>query len=103
METKREELYDLAQRKVRKITKFYKHLLIYAIGLTVYILKRYFGLPLNFPPISYINSFVMWIWTFALAVQGIRIFMTEVVFGQKWENRKIEKMLVRKNEKQNWK
>lgn len=103
METNHEELYELAQRKVRKIKRFYTHLLIYAIGLTVYVLNGRFGLPLNFPPISYINGVVMWIWTFVLAVQGMRIFMAEVVFGQKWENRKIQKMLERKNEKQNWK
>jgi hypothetical protein len=45
----------------------------------------------------------MSIWTFIIVIEAIDIFMREVVFGKKWENRKVKSMLEHKTEKQIWK
>lgn len=98
-----QELLKLAKEKVKKIKDFYIHLLIYAIGLLFYVLKEYFGAPINFIPVIYLNCFVMSIWTFFIVIQAIDVFMREVIFGKKWEDRKVKSMLEKKTEKQIWK
>lgn len=96
-------LEDIAREKVRKIKKFYTHLFIYCIGLAVYISKKYFGLPLNFWPINFINSFFMWCWTFVIAVQAIKLFIKNQFLGNHWEEQKIKEIMEKdKINKQNW-
>ena len=94
------ELEKLAITRVKKIKNFYIHAFIYSIGLSVYILKTYFGFPFNFVPLEYLNFFVMAIWTFIFVTDGIDLFLTEIVFGKKWENNKIEKIAERENQEQ---
>jgi hypothetical protein len=80
------DLHESAKKRVKEIKDFYIHLLIYSVGMLVYILKESFGLPFNFPPISYINCSFIAIWTFALIVQALHVFMSEVVLGEKWKS-----------------
>ena len=107
METKKynseTELRKMAVEKVRKLTRFYGHLLVYGIVLMLYILKEYFGAPLNFPPISYLNELIMSIWTFIIAVKLVKVFFAEVIFGENWEQNKIEKLMDQHSENQKWK
>lgn len=42
------ELHEIAAKKVVKLKGFYIHTFIYVIGIVIYILKEYFGVPLNF-------------------------------------------------------
>jgi len=35
----------------------------------------------------------MWVWTFFLVVQGIQVFFAEKIFGSKWEQKQIDKIL----------
>ena len=98
-----EEYYYQAQTRVRKLTRFYGHLLVYGIVLMLYILKEYFGAPLNFPPISYLNELIMSIWTFIIAVKLVKVFFAEVIFGENWEQNKIEKLMDQHSENQKWK
>ena len=90
---------ELARNRVERIKKFYTHLFIYVIGVIIFIAKTYFGAPFNFWPIKYINCFFMWAWTFIIAVQGLRLFFREKVFGTKWEQKKVQEFL--NNDKQN--
>lgn len=96
------ELLELAKKRVKQLKDFYIHLFIYAIGITVYVLKTYYGFPFNFFPIQHINGFVMAIWTFFLVVQAFQLFFSEIVFGKKWEDKKIKEILSKKSEKQTW-
>lgn len=92
---------ELARYRVHKIKRFYTHLFIYIIGLIIFIAKTYFGAPFNFWPIQYINCFFMWVWTFIIAVQGLRLFFREKVFGTSWEQRKIQE-LINKDKQNKW-
>lgn len=96
------ELLELAKKRVKKIKDFYIHLFIYAIGVAVFILKTYFGVPFNFLPVRYINWFVMSIWTFFLVVQALELFFNEVVFGKKWEQKKIQNFIEKGTNKKTW-
>ncbi len=96
------ELEKLAAKRVKKIKDFYIHAFIYVIGFSIYILKTYFGFPLNFIPLKYINGFVMIFWGFSFAAHAIGIFCTEILFGRKWENQKVKKMMEEEKEKNKW-
>jgi SNF family Na+-dependent transporter len=56
----------------------------------------------NFFPIEYLNFIVMAIWTFIFLTDGIDVFLTEIVFGKKWENNRIKKMTEKESQKQTW-
>ncbi len=96
------ELRELVRKKVKKQRDFYIHLFIYAIGITIWLLKRYTDLPLNFFPIRYINWFVMAIWTVAICIQGMEILFTEVILGKKWEDKQVKSILEEESKKQRW-
>jgi hypothetical protein len=96
------ELEQLALKKVKRIKNFYIHAFIYLIGITIYVLKTYYGLPFNFFPIKFINGFVMAIWTFSFVVQALGLFITEVVLGKKWEQNKMKNIINKESQKQTW-
>ena len=96
------ELLTLAKKKIKKRKDFYIHLFIYCIGIVVWLLKTYTNAPLNFLPIRYINCFVMGIWTIFLVIQAIELFVSEIVFGKKWEENKVKNILEDQSEKQTW-
>lgn len=99
--TSEERRIEQARERVQKIKKYYGHLFIYVVGIVVYVAKTYFGAPLNFFPIRYLNEFVMWIWTFFIAVQTLKMLFTENLFGTSWEQRKINEILEKDNQSKN--
>lgn len=90
---------EMARKRVHKISQFYTHLFIYTIGVIIYFAKTYCGAPFNFWPIGHINETFMWVWTFIIAVQGLRLFFREKVFDSNWEHKKMQEFL--KKDKQN--
>ncbi|OXB24962.1 hypothetical protein B0A80_03535 [Flavobacterium tructae] len=96
------ELQKMASKKVVKLKAFYTHVIFYSAGLILYILKDYFGLPLNIFPVQYLNGFVMCIWTTAFVVSAIDIFASFKIFGEEWEERKMKSILEKKEKKQKW-
>ena len=98
METKNEnfgqiEVEELAKKRIKRIKRFYYHLLIYSIGVVIFTLKKYFNAPFNFPPLHYLNDLFMYCWTFIIVVQGLRVFIKELIFGKKWEAKQINKII----------
>jgi hypothetical protein len=97
------ELLEFARKRVKKLKGFYSHAFIYAIGVIVFILKEYYGVPLNFFPIKYINFFVMAIWSAVFFISAIEIFITYYLLGKDWEKDKIKRILEKENNRQTWK
>ena len=97
-----EDRYYQAQLRVRKLTRFYGNLFVYAIVLILYILKKYYGAPLDFFPIHYLNDLVMSIWTFVIVVKFVKLFFAEMIFGENWEQGKIDKIMRQQSENQKW-
>ena len=87
------ELERIAVKRVKRMKRFYIHVMVYGIGVLIFIMREYFNAPLNFPPIHFLNRFFMSIWTFIIAVQGLKLFMREIVLGKHWENKQIDKIL----------
>jgi len=96
------ELRQIASRKVVKLKSFYIHAFFYSIGLILFTLKNYFGLPLNVFPVRYLNSLVMIVWSTAFLVSAVDIFASFKIFGEEWEERKLKSILEKKEKKQKW-
>ena len=96
------ELLELASKKVLKLKSFYKHTFLYFIGLTLYLLKEYTELPLHFFPVQFLNGIVMIIWSAVYVGSAIDVFVTFMIFGQEWEERKLKSILEKKNKTQKW-
>jgi hypothetical protein len=108
MEVKRNEyqeneLVEIARRKVMRLKGFYMHAFIYLIGVIVFVLKEYFGVAFNFFPLKYINFFVMAIWSTGFFISVIDILIAYHIFGEKWEERKVKRIMEKESEKQIWK
>jgi hypothetical protein len=98
-----EALVQMAKERVKKLKDFYFHMVFFMLGVVIYVLKTYYGAPLNFFPIRYINGFVMAIWTTFFAIQAVQLFFTEVILGKSWEEKQIKRIIGKNNEKQIWK
>lgn len=100
MENPNDILEQIVKERVHKLKQFYTHLFIYGIGITVYVAKTFFGAPLNFWPIRFINEFVMGLWTFFLVMQALQLFVVHKVFGTDWEQKRIQKIIEKEKIKQ---
>ena len=96
------ELHEIFRRKVIKLRSFYMHAFVYACGLIVYVLKEYYGVPLNFIPFRYLNDVVMIIWTSVFSISAIDLIVSYKIFGEEWEGRKIKSLLGEKTKTQKW-
>lgn len=97
-ELNKEELRELAHKKVSKIKGYYEHLFIYSIGIIFYVLKEYVGIKFDFFPLKYINGFVMTIWTIVFLSITIDLFLSYRMFGRKWEEQKLNSILEKKQD-----
>ncbi len=96
------EFQEIFSKKMFKLKSFYVHAFIYIIGLLIYVLKDYYGVPFNFFPIRYINSVVMVIWTSVFLVSAIDLFASYKIFDEEWEERKMKSLLNKKTKTQKW-
>lgn len=96
------EFQEIFSKKVVKLKSFYIHAFLYACGLTLYVFKEYYGVPLNYFPLKYINSVVMVIWTTVFLVSAIDLFASYKIFNEEWEERKLKNILEKKTKTQKW-
>lgn len=94
--------YQVASKKVIKLKSFYIHTFIYFIGLIIYVLKDYYGFPLNFFPFKYLNYIIMIIWTCVYIISALDIVVSFKILGQEWEERKLKNILDKREKKQKW-
>lgn len=94
--------YQVASKKVIKLKSFYIHTFIYIVGLIIYVLKDYYGFPLNFFPFKYLNSIIMIIWTCVYIISALDIVVSFKILGQEWEERKLKNILDKREKKQKW-
>ena len=97
----KQERYDSAVKRVKKIKGFYTHALVYVvinIGIVIININN-----LN-PGESYFkleNFFTFFFLGLGLLAHGLCVFLPNFIFGQNWEERKI-KQLMEQEKKKNW-
>lgn len=88
METSSERAYRKAQKRVKKLKKFYNHLMMYVIVNAFLVALNLYQNPNNL--------WCVWVifgWGIGLAMNAISVFVPEIFFGKGWEERKIKEFM----------
>ena len=88
-----DERYADAQKRIRRLKGFYSHLMAY---LTVNILIVFLNINNLEPGESYFkfeNFFTAFFWGIGLFAHGVSVFGHHLIFGKKWEERKIKEFM----------
>ena len=92
-QTPEKVLESIIRQRIQKRKQFYFHLILFGIGISVFIAKKYIGLKMNFFPVKYINLEFIIVWSIILITYIISFVLTEKSFGKKWEKEKIKKII----------
>ena len=79
------ELYEKARRRVKKIRDFYSNVFSYVVISTFLTLLNWYTNPDHW--------WVQWVWFgwgFGVAMHGIGLYKTNILFGEDWEEKKIK-------------
>ena len=92
--TPQEQLkYENALKKVKKIRRFYKHLLVYVVINVMIIIVNFQNLEQGESYFQLKNFLTAFIWGIFIVVQGLSVFGSEIFFGINWEERKINELM----------
>ena len=92
------ERYYEAQKKVKEIRGFYEHLMVYILCNPIVIVVNLMTSP------GYL--WFIWCvmgWGIGLIAHGLKAFEFSPFFNKEWEERKIQEILEKENNKQTWK
>lgn len=96
-----DERYNLAYKRVKRIKEFYVHALVYVLVNAFIIFRNYYGNTPNENFWSWVNFNTVLFWGIGLVAHGLSVFGTNIFFGQKWEERKIQEFMD-KDKNQKW-
>ena len=113
METNRIQSYELAKRRVACIKSFYRHLIVYIvvnIGLLVVSIRN-LDIYIYQDAMSN-NDFETWVfwnvlgvpifWGIGLLIHAIRVFKPTSSFVKEWEERQLQRLLAKEDEKEKY-
>lgn len=96
-------LEEMARRKVKNRKDYFIHFLIYLVVLFIYVAQNYFSIEFDFPLLEHINTKLVIVWTLIFTGFTISFLINENVFGSKWEQKKIQKIMdSKKNKTTTW-
>ena len=93
------ERYFLAKKRVKSIRGFYIHLFFYLVINAVIIVQIYSHNNHDFFQLESFSTALFW--GIGLLAHGTSVFGSNLIFGKKWEERKI-KELMSKDKKEKW-
>ena len=93
MNTTEQNAYKKAEKRVKKLKKFYHHLATYVVVNTFLV-----GLNLYQTPNNLWCLWVIFGWGLGLVLNAVSVFLPNLFFSKQWEERKI-KELMEKEEK----
>jgi len=86
--------FERAQKRVKSISGFYKHLLAYILVNLFLLSKHYFDLgPEDFFKLSTFSMPLFW--GFGLMIHAVSVFGKNIFLGENWEERKINEIVKR--------
>lgn len=96
------ERYDRARNRVKRISGFYRHLVVYIVINMMIIVVNIQQLGPHESYFQWQNFITLFFWGIGVLAHGLSVFMPYVVFGQHWEEKKI-KELMEKERRNTWK
>ncbi|MBL7868823.1 MAG: 2TM domain-containing protein [Flavobacterium lindanitolerans] len=86
---------ERAQKRVKSILGFYKHLIAYVLVNLFLISRHYFDLKPGEEFFKFSTFSVAFFWGFGLAVHAASVFGKNIFLGGDWEERKINEIIKR--------
>ena len=95
--------YQIAQRRVQKIKRFYTHLMVYLSLNSFFIINNIYNLRNNDSIFQFSIFSTAFFWGIGLLVHGLSVFNFSFFLGEKWEEKKIKEFMEKdKRQSQNW-
>jgi len=98
MNDKEKEQLKKAINKVRKIKIFYLHLAGYIVGVGLLLYNLYIVSGPYKNNIISLNLSIIVVWSIFIVIHGLNVFKDKRLFNKRWEDKKIEKFLDKKDE-----
>ena len=95
------ERYQRAKKRVKQITGFYSHLLVYVVINLIVVVINIQQLKEGESYFQWGNFFTLIFWGIGLFAHGLSVFMPTMVLGKNWEERKIKEFM-EKERKDKW-
>lgn len=98
-----DELYKIAQKRVKEIKGFYVHLLVYVlVNVFLFIASSRNGD--FFAEVKDVNNYLTALfWGIGIIAHAASVFGSGLILGKKWEEKKIEELLEKeKQEMKKW-
>ena len=95
------ERYERAKKRVKQITGFYSHLLVYVVINLIVVVINIQQLKEGESYFQWGNFFTLIFWGIGLFAHGLSVFMPTMVLGKNWEERKIKEFM-EKERKNKW-
>jgi len=95
------EAYRIALEKVKKLKKFYVHLIVFIIVNAFILFFKYKDLDATERFLSFETFSLVFYWGIGLVAHGFSVFVPLFVFGKGWEDKKV-KQFMEKDKNTNW-
>ena len=92
-----QQKYERAQKRVRAISGFYRHLMVYLLVNLFLIAMKYFNLDPGEKFFEFRTFYTAFFWGIGLAFHALGVFTKNVFFGKEWEEKKIQEYMGKDN------
>ena len=95
--------YQIAQRRVQKMKRFYTHLSVYLIVNSFIIINTINDLEINETIFKFSIFSTAFFWGIGLLAHALNVFNFNLFLGENWEENKIKQYMEKdKNQSKNW-
>ena len=95
------ELIERAQARTRQKRRLYQHFIVFLVGAVVLILLNgVFDIGVTIDPFGW--PWFVWailFWFLIVLIHAFNVFITNKFFGKDWENRQIERLVAKQQQK----
>lgn len=88
-----QERYDRARKRVKRITGFYSHLVVFIIVNIMIVIINIQQLDPGESYFKWQNFTTLFLWGIGVMAHGLSVFMPTIVLGKNWEERKIREIM----------
>ena len=99
--TSEQQRLERARKRVKAISGFYRHAIVYLLVNITLIAIQYFTLDPGEEFLDFGTFATAFFWGIGLAFHALGVFTENVLFGKEWEERKVRE-LMEKQKSQKW-
>jgi len=88
-----QQRFERAQKRVKKISGFYKHLMAYVLVNLFLITMQYFNLDKGENFLRFSTFSTAFFWGIGLTFHAVSVFGKNIFLGSNWEEKKIQEFM----------